>query len=131
MLVKTLFLVAAGAATAMAQAPNEWKNQHGNHHDTVVHTKESMECGSHQKSYCCTQTVAPDAPGVGILGSILDNLFIGLECVPINLNILAVDSTSQCQSNVVCCSGSELDGGKMVMGCDAPRKGVPSKKTKL
>ncbi|RKO98004.1 hypothetical protein CXG81DRAFT_24522 [Caulochytrium protostelioides] len=135
MLFKTLFVLAAGAASVLAQeaqpAANQWKNN--NHHDTTaVHAKESMECASHQKSYCCTQTVAPDAPGIGILGSILDNLFLGIECVPINLNVLAADSTSQCSANVMCCSGSEMDGGKMVLGCDAPtKKNQFTKKTSL
>ncbi|RKO95987.1 hypothetical protein CAUPRSCDRAFT_12309 [Caulochytrium protostelioides] len=132
MLLKTLFWVAAGAATALAQeAPaganaaqaqgaNEWNKHPSKHQNTKVHVDDKLECASHQKSYCCTQTVAPDAPGVGVLASLANNLFLGLECVPVNINLLAWDTTSQCSGSVVCCAGSEVDGGKMVVGCDAP-----------
>ncbi|RKP01488.1 hypothetical protein CXG81DRAFT_18712 [Caulochytrium protostelioides] len=115
-----------------AMKEGQWK--HPKHpqrsqHNVSAHGDKSAQCASHQKSYCCNQTVAPDAPGVGILGSLLDNLFIGLECLPININLLAIDETSQCSAKTVCCSGDVVDGGRMVFGCDTPQG--PAKKTKL
>ncbi|RKP01201.1 hypothetical protein CXG81DRAFT_18974 [Caulochytrium protostelioides] len=132
MLIKSVVIAALGASVALAQGPADgnWERprRHPHRGQIRVAEEENLQCADHQKSYCCTQTVAPDAPGVGILASLLDNLFIGLECTPLNLNLLAIDSTAQCKTNVVCCSGKQIDGGKMQLGCESSKGSKGSKK---
>ncbi|RKO97536.1 hypothetical protein CXG81DRAFT_28932 [Caulochytrium protostelioides] len=137
MYAKALFAAALLAVTASANAV---PNNHGQH--------ATRYCEPYSKSYCCAQTVAPDAAGVGVLASLVNNLFVGVQCVPINVNVLALDETAQCSTaltgtgsgshstststststgddharkgQAMCCSGRDVDDSKLVFGCAPP-----------
>ncbi|RKO97167.1 hypothetical protein CAUPRSCDRAFT_11150 [Caulochytrium protostelioides] len=78
----------------------------------------AISCGNGSTSFCCSDVSSPDSSATGVLSGILNNIHVGVNCSPVTLSLLSSTSVSQCNSNLVCCSGRSMDG-RTQLGCDA------------
>ncbi|RKO95717.1 hypothetical protein CXG81DRAFT_18398 [Caulochytrium protostelioides] len=109
-LTRSSFALAATALVALM-------SQTAMAHDKHVSKETETECANGSQSYCCSQVSSPDAAATGVLAGLLENLHVGVDCTPIGLNVLALSNTKQCTTDIICCNGEGLGGGKAQLGC--------------
>ncbi|RPA94904.1 hypothetical protein L873DRAFT_1746395 [Choiromyces venosus 120613-1] len=77
-------------------------------------------CGNAQLNCCNKVEKKGDTTSAGLLGSLFGSGDIGIQCLPINLPILAaaqVPINKQCDAKAACCQGEVSQNGLINLGC--------------